>query len=124
MLLNNLYTIQSLSETDNQIQATINLISDHAIFSGHFPGQPVLPGVCMMEMVAEVMGVYLNSSFRISGGPLIKFLRMIDPGINPLINLEIKYHPSSLSITTNGKIFSGSEVFMKFQLSLVNEPPI
>ena len=121
MLLNNLYRIQSLSESDNQIQATIELVADHAIFSGHFPGQPVLPGVCMMEMVAEVMGVYLKSSFRISGGPLIKFLRMIDPRINPLIHLEIKYHPSSHSTITNGRIFSGSDVFMKFQLSLVPE---
>ncbi len=121
MLLNNLYTIQSLSESDNQLEATIHLIADHAIFGGHFPGQPVLPGVCMMEMVAEVLGVYLKSSFRISGGPLIKFLRMIDPRTNPVIRLEIKYHPSSQATVANGKIFSGSDVFMKFQLSLVPE---
>ena len=121
MLLNNLYTIQWLSETDSQIEATINLMADHAIFSGHFPGQPVLPGVCMMEMVAEVMSVHLRSSFRISGGPMIKFLRMIDPRINPSIHLEIKYQPSSHSTITNGRIFSGSDVFMKFQLSLVPE---
>ena len=121
MLLNNLYTIQSLSESDNQIEATINLMADHAIFSGHFPGQPVLPGVCMMEMVAEVLGVYLKSSFRISGGPLIKFLRMIDPRTNPLIQIEIKYQTSSHSTLSNGKIFSGSDVFMKFQLNLVPE---
>ena len=121
MLLNNLYTIQSLSETDHQIEATLQLIADHAIFSGHFPGQPVLPGVCMMEMVAEVLGEFLKSSFRISGGPMIKFLRMIDPRVNPLIHLEIKYQPSSHSTVTNGRIFSGSDVFMKFQLSLVPE---
>jgi 3-hydroxyacyl-[acyl-carrier-protein] dehydratase len=124
LLLNNLYTIQSLSESDNQMEATINLLADHAIFSGHFPGQPVLPGVCMMEMVAEVMGVYLKSSFRISGGPLIKFLRMIDPRINPLIHLEIKYHSSSQTTLVTGRIFSGSDVFMKFQLSLVPESAI
>jgi 3-hydroxyacyl-[acyl-carrier-protein] dehydratase len=124
LLLNNLYTIQSLSESDNQMEATINLLADHAIFSGHFPGQPVLPGVCMMEMVAEVMGVYLKSSFRISGGPLIKFLRMIDPRINPLIHLEIKYQSSSQTTLVTGRIFSGSDVFMKFQLSLVPESAI
>jgi 3-hydroxyacyl-[acyl-carrier-protein] dehydratase len=124
LLLNNLYTIQTMSEDDHQILATIHLRSDHAIFSGHFPGQPVLPGVCMMEMVAEVMGVCMKSSFRISGGPLIKFLRMIDPRINPLIQLEIKYQQSPVSTTTSGRIFSGSDVFMKFQLILVPEPSI
>jgi 3-hydroxyacyl-[acyl-carrier-protein] dehydratase len=122
LLLNNLYIIQSLSENDHQIQATIKLAADHAIFKGHFPGQPVLPGVCMMEMVAEITGDHLKKSLRISGGPLIKFLRMIDPQINPVISLEIKYIESGNSIQTNGKIFSGSDSFMKFQLDLVPEP--
>jgi 3-hydroxyacyl-[acyl-carrier-protein] dehydratase len=124
LLLNNLYTIQSLSEKDNQIQTTINLLEDHAIFKGHFPGQPVLPGVCMMEMIAEITGEHLNKSFRISGGPLIKFIRMIDPQINPLILLEINYSISGVSIITNGKIFSGSNTFMKFQINLVPEPVV
>ena len=121
MLLNNLYTIQSISESDHQIEATIRLLADHAIFRGHFPGQPVLPGVCMMEMVAEVMGAHLKSSFRISGGPLIKFLRMIDPRTTPEIRLEIKYHPSPDSTITSGRVFSGPDIFVKFQLSLVPE---
>lgn len=121
MLLNNLYTIQSISESDQQIEVAILLHADHAIFSGHFPGQPVLPGVCMMEMVAEVMGMYQKSFFLISGGPLIKFLKMIDPRVTPVIHLEIKYQPSSVSMITSGRIFSGPDVFVKFQLSLVPE---
>jgi 3-hydroxyacyl-[acyl-carrier-protein] dehydratase len=122
LLLNNLYTIQSLSESDYLIQVTVNLMADHAIFKGHFPGQPVLPGVCMMEMVAEITGDYLQKSFRISGSPMIKFLRMIDPQKNPMIHLEIKYQPIVESIITNGRIFFGSEIFMKFQLNLAPEP--
>jgi 3-hydroxyacyl-[acyl-carrier-protein] dehydratase len=122
LLLNDLYIIQSLTETENQIQATVQLREDHAIFKGHFPGQPVLPGVCMLEMIAEITGNYLQQPFRISGGPLIKFLHMIDPKINPLINLEIKFHLTLKRTATNGKIFSGSIIFMKFQLVLVPYP--
>jgi 3-hydroxyacyl-[acyl-carrier-protein] dehydratase len=96
-------------------------VENHAIFKGHFPGQPVLPGVCMMEMVAEITGDHLKKSLRISGGPLIKFLRMIDPQINPVICLEIKYSESGDFIHTNGKIFFGADSFMKFQLNLVPE---
>jgi len=119
LLLNNLYTIQSLTETDNHIQATVKLKTEHAIFSGHFPGQPVLPGVCMMEMISEITGEYLQQSFHISAGPMIKFLHMIDPDKNPEINLEIKYQHAEERVTTNGKIYVGSEIFMKFQLILV-----
>jgi len=118
LLLNDLYTIESLTKKEDQILVTIKLIADHAIFKGHFPGQPVLPGVCMMEMIAELTGQVLEKSFRISGGPMIKFLRMIDPERNPRISLEIKYQSSAGKINEEGKIFFGSETFMKFQLIL------
>lgn len=67
MLLNELYTIQSLKDTPDGILTTVLLHADHAIFRGHFPGQPVLPGVCMMEMIAEIAGEYFKTIFRIKG---------------------------------------------------------
>ena len=118
MLLNDLYIIQSLSESENQINAVIELRPDHAIFKGHFPGQPVLPGVCMMQMIAEITGEFLKKSFSITGAPMIKFLHMIDPGRNPLIHLEIKYDSAPPKTFVSGKIFFGSEIFMKFQIDL------
>jgi 3-hydroxyacyl-[acyl-carrier-protein] dehydratase len=122
LLLNNLYTIQTLTESDNQIQVIVNLRPDHAIFKGHFPGQPVLPGVCMMEMISEIMSEYLHKPLRISAGPLIKFLRMIDPQKSPVINLEIGYQAAPDGTTTTGKIFFGADIFTKFQLTLVSYP--
>ena len=122
MLLNDLYTIQSLSETGNQILASVLLRPDHPIFLGHFPGQPVLPGVCMMEMITEITGEQLKNTFRISGAPLVKFLHMIDPEKNPLLNLEIKYQQDKDRTSANGKIYFGSSVFMKFQFILISDP--
>jgi 3-hydroxyacyl-[acyl-carrier-protein] dehydratase len=122
LLLNDLYTIQSLVEAENKIQAVIRLSEGHAIFRGHFPGQPVLPGVCMMEIIADITGEYLQRSFRISAGPMIKFLHMIDPKKNPLISLEINYQSTSERTATNGKIFYGAVIFMKFQLTLIPDP--
>ena len=122
MLLNDLYTIQSLTNEDNQIHASVLLRPDHPIFLGHFPGQPVLPGVCMMEMITEIAGQQLKNTFRISGAPLVKFLHMIDPEKNPLINLEIKYQQDKENTETNGKIYFGSAVFMKFQFVLLANP--
>ena len=122
MLLNDLYSIQALSESENQIQASVLLRPDHPIFLGHFPGQAVLPGVCMMEMITEITGKQLKNTFRISRAPLVKFLHMIDPEKNPLINLEIKYHQEKEHLATSGKIYLGSDVFMKFQFVLSSYP--
>jgi 3-hydroxyacyl-[acyl-carrier-protein] dehydratase len=122
LLLNELYTIQSLTDREDGILATVRLDPDHAIFLGHFPGQPVLPGVCMMEMIVEIAGEYFKRQFRIKAGPQVKFLRMIDPTQNPQVNLEIKYQSLEGSMAVQGKIFFGPDIFMKFQLALLSNP--
>lgn len=120
MLLNDLYTIHSLTEVENKIDAIIELRTNHAIFKGHFPGQPVLPGVCMMQIINEIAGKYLNQKFSISGARMIKFLRMIDPNKTPLIRVEIQYKLLTPMTTTSGKIYLGSEIFMKFQIDFIS----
>jgi 3-hydroxyacyl-[acyl-carrier-protein] dehydratase len=124
LLLNNLYTIQAMTENEKGIQASAMLRPDHAIFKGHFPGQPVLPGVCMLEMITEITGRHLNQRLRITEAPLIKFLNMIDPGKDPLIHFEIGYDSPEGKTTVKGRIYSGSRVFMKFQMTVEPLSPI
>ena len=107
-----------MTPSGNQIQAVVELKPDHAIFKGHFPGQPVLPGVCMMQIIAEIFGLYSKQSFRITSAPMIKFLHMIDPGKNPLIHLEIKFESNDSKTIVSGKIFFETEIFMKFHVNL------
>jgi hypothetical protein len=72
----------------------------------------------MMQMITEIAGEFLKHSFRITGAPAIKFLRMIDPRRNPLIHLEIKCESNAPKTMVSGKIFYGPEIFMKFQIDL------
>ena len=72
----------------------------------------------MMQMITEITGKFLKQPFCITGAPMIKFLHMIDPQRNPLIHLEIKYQSTPSITITSGKIFLGTEIFMKFQIDL------
>jgi len=118
LLLNNLYTIDQISESEMTIHAKVSLKAEHDIFKGHFPGHPVLPGVCMLEMIKEICSSFLQQHFRISGASIIKFLQMIDPNRDSFIEFEITYAPDLTKMLTKGKIYSGTRVFMKFELIL------
>ena len=51
MLLDHFYTILSSELSDSTtwtIQVELN--SEHTVYQGHFPGHPVVPGVCLLQL--------------------------------------------------------------------------
>jgi 3-hydroxyacyl-[acyl-carrier-protein] dehydratase len=91
MLLNNFFTINSITNTDTDINATLEINTGHKIFEGHFPGQPVVPGVCMMEMVKEIMENVIQKKTRLIKAHDIKFMAIIDPSKNNTISAALKH---------------------------------
>ncbi len=68
-------------------KATWTLTGDEWFFSGHFPGRPTLPGVLMIEALAQVGAVGVLTAPRFTGKiPLLagvnntKFRRQVLPG--------------------------------------------
>ena len=82
----------------------------------------MLPGVCMLEMIRELMEDRLNQKLRISKGPLIKFLAMIIPEKNTSFEVDLHYETKDGSVDASGRIFHETTTFMKYNLQLIPEP--
>ena len=52
--------------------------ADHAALSGHFPGNPVVPGVVILESVAETLRAW-QPTVEIIEFPAVKFHQIIRP---------------------------------------------
>ena len=91
ILQGDFYTISDLQAADAVIQAELILNAGHKIYEGHFPGQPVTPGVCMMQMIKEIVETVLQRETRLVHANEMKFLLMIIPGENNAIRAQIKY---------------------------------
>ena len=50
MLIPHFYSVKEFNFTDNQLKAIIELNPAHDVFKGHFPNNPVTPGVCMLQV--------------------------------------------------------------------------
>lgn len=63
---------------------------DHPAFAGHFPGQPILPGVVLLEWVVDALAAAGVSQGE--GETLVfqnaKFLSPVSPGETLLLRLE------------------------------------
>ena len=49
-------------EKDKRIVAIKNVTINEPFFQGHFPGQPIMPGVLLIEAMAQAWGILAISS--------------------------------------------------------------
>jgi 3-hydroxyacyl-[acyl-carrier-protein] dehydratase len=110
MLKDDLYTIQQINEENNVINVDVELNELHEIFKGHFPGQPVLPGVCMLQMVRELFENFFNKKLQLSRADDIRFLAMIDPTVNKKLKFLLQYKFDDAQINVNAKILKDKDV--------------
>jgi 3-hydroxyacyl-[acyl-carrier-protein] dehydratase len=116
MLLNNFFTISNLQTAGFDIKAGLVINAGHQIFAGHFPGQPVVPGVCMMQMVKEIMEEVLQKKLNLVKAHEMKFLAVIDPQQNNSIQTLLKYTPGeSDSIAVTATLFKDELTHFKFK---------
>lgn len=93
MLLNDFYKLQSLDNTGGEtFTAHISLNPAHNIFKGHFPGNPVTPGVCMMQIIKEITQQVVNSPLTLQSASNVKFTALINPEVNPDLKLNMEVH--------------------------------
>lgn len=78
-LKDSLYSIISHSSENESQVFRIRLEPEHFIFKAHFPGEPITPGVCIMQIARELAEEATNSVLELSTVKNIKFLKIISP---------------------------------------------
>ncbi len=121
MLLNNFYKIQSVSsQSENEIIATIILNPEHEIYKGHFPNNPVVPGVVSVQIINEILSKHLVKKLMTSSAKSIKFPAMINPNVNPQLFVKINYTENEdKSCKVTAQIFFEDIIFLKFSGSFL-----
>jgi len=89
MLLNDFFKYKVISKEEESWICEIEVNAEHDIYKGHFPGLPVTPGVCQVQIVQEVLSDVLNTKYSLKNARDIKFLNFIDPQKTPKLNLEL-----------------------------------
>ena len=116
-LLNSLYSIVSESVTESGRDYNIVLDAEHFIYKAHFPGEPITPGVCIMQIAVELLSLHCGQNLLIETVKNIKFFKIISPLENPGICFSIsKLENGDSGVKAQVNVTGDGETFAKLSL--------
>ena len=84
-LLDAMYSIVSAEGQQLRLQ----LHPEHEIYRAHFPGNPITPGVCLVQIVAELAGRQLRRNLTLQRVVNLKFTAPVSPVETPQIDVTL-----------------------------------
>lgn len=122
-----LFRIESRMEGLPQGQSGFNIIlnPDHLIYKAHFPGQPVTPGVCILQMLQELLSVEIGKQLSIKNIKNAKFISMMSPVTDSRVSvLFTLVEAQEGGVKAQGVVSRRdnlSDLFLKFSIFLTDE---
>ena len=123
-LLNSLYHIRSKAVTDAFVRYDIHLDASHFIYQAHFPGEPITPGVCVIQIAKELMEDHLHQALTIKAVKNVKFLSVISPVDNRQVTFafeKIVVDDTAKTYKAQVQVLSGETLLAKLSFVLKND---
>jgi 3-hydroxyacyl-[acyl-carrier-protein] dehydratase len=117
---------------DESIRAIKAVTMNEGFFQGHFPGRPIMPGVMIVEALAQAAGVLAMESFDMVGsGKLVyfmaidgaKFRHPVEPGC--LLSLNVKFEQKRARVCKfSGRAMIGDKLAAEASFTaMIADPP-
>ena len=93
----------------------IQLLPDSDVYRGHFPGNPVCPGVCNIEMIKECTARLTGKKLFISSIKQCRLTAIASPSVCPELDIRINAQPSDEGFSVSAKISDAEKVYMEYK---------
>ena len=120
ILLNELYSIQDTRCGDGEFCCSLELNRESVIYKAHFPGNPITPGACMMQMLQEITENVLGCKLELQKLSNVKFLQPVSPLDSPNIEARCKYASTENGLKVQATFANGDVVYAKMSMNYIN----
>lgn len=89
-MLNDFFQIKDLKKEPGMVRCAVHFNAGHPVFAGHFPNQPVVPGVCTMALVKHLLEEEVGKNLQLNKAGNVKFLQLLLPEDQPEIAISFE----------------------------------
>lgn len=94
MLLSSFYEIKKQEVHEQVLHTVLVFKEDHVVYDGHFPQNPITPGVCLLQTAKQLLEETYLLSLRIDTILNIKFLKLVIPDDTKEVHFVIQFLPN------------------------------
>ncbi len=122
MLTNYFTLLDQQPQQDSSILFTVKLNPDCEVYEGHFPGNPVCPGVCNLQMLKECIEHYTGKTLIISDIKQCRYTAVISPLTQSVLNFKAMIAEAENGYAVQGTVYDERNIYIdiKFQLTINN----
>ena len=113
ILLDKFYSISSIQLENDILKVTLKLNPSHSIFEGHFPDNPVTPGVVQMEIIKELLATHYNRPIALVSMSNCKFLAILNPTETPIVDVSMNIKEEDGNIKVSAAIAFEEKGYLK-----------
>ncbi len=112
---NNFYTYELKGREENRIEASLQIDANHPLYRGHFPGFPVTPGVCQVQIIREILEHEEGLPLMLTAARQIKFTAIHEPVKEAKIQVSISFKKSGDHLEASAQLHCNKKIYLKFK---------
>lgn len=112
-LLDSLYRIESENIAPANARFAVALDASHPIYAGHFPGNPITPGVVILQIISELAERALGRRLNVKEFVNVKYLAVLSPAEHPEAAVELSIAESGAEMKVKATIVADGVTMSK-----------
>lgn len=114
-LIKDYYTIEGESVKDGSPIFHIRLNPDCQVYKGHFPEQPVSPGVCNIQMLKELTEKVIGRPLFMNNLSLCRLTTLVTPQQHPVMDARLDIEAKGEAYKLKATLGKGEETYLEMK---------
>lgn len=112
---NSYYRLLGTTPTDSGAVFRVALLPGCEVYRGHFPGRPVCPGVCNIELIRQCAERLVGQRLHIHTVSQCRFTAVASPALSPEVDVSLSATLASGKWLVVARVSSGDCVYVEYK---------